>query len=421
MWWEIDTNYLFIDQQSDPKRRRGINPEHPIGGDSIQKTHDNRQTTNCSILEEQISENTVIEENSGISTGIIQLLQNPTNPKLNEILDALLSNPGVHFTEYANILYENDFKGVISMEHLYIQIFGEEKVGCQLIVCDAETKKILAIWTAKLMENTLVENDLSGIEKEGIIDLSNTGRYWEGGVLSDECCGYGKEYNDENNLVYEGFMFGGKRVCYGKEYRGIRNNNNNDNDNNGKNGLVYEGGYCNGVRYGYGKSYNLNGNVEYEGEWVDNVPVNELSVKLGLLKSGSDLLISIWSDDFVINDELFNDEGVTSLHLSMLFIRLKRIVIGNNCFDNVREFVLDGLEKLESVKIGERCCRISDEERDDGVFRIMNCPNLRELDIGGGSFRDFHQFELSNVNSLQSITFGSVCFGYAEGCILKGE
>ena len=117
-----------------------------------------------------------------------------------------------------------------------------------------------------------------------------------------------------------------------------------------------------------------------------------------------------------------NEENFIALDLSSIgFTQLRLITIGNNCFDNVREFVLDGLEKLESVKIGASCFRISDERRDDGVCRIANCPNLRELEFGNGDFADFNQFELSNVNSLQSITFGGWCFGYAESCILKGE
>ena len=70
----------------------------------------------------------------------------------------------------------------------------------------------------------------------------------------------------------------GKRVCYGKEYRGIRENNTSDNR------LVYEGGYWNGVRYGIGKSYDMNGDVEYEGEWIDNLPVNGLHNQSGFLE-----------------------------------------------------------------------------------------------------------------------------------------
>ena len=72
--------------------------------------------------------------------------------------------------------------------------------------------------------------------------------------------------------------------------------------------------------------------------------------------------------------------------------------------------MLDGLENLESVKIGKNCFRISSDERDDGVCRITNCPNLRQLEIRDDSFRDFKSFELSNLNSIQSIKFGYSCF-----------
>ena len=74
---------------------------------------------------------------------------------------------------------------------------------------------------------------------------------------------------------------------------------------------------------------------------------------------------------------MFNDENITTLYFSPLLVRLKRIEIGNECFQHVREFVIDGLESMESVKIGESCFRIDDEKRDDGICRITNCPNLR--------------------------------------------
>ena len=85
------------------------------------------------------------------------------------------------------------------------------------------------------------------------------------------------------------------------------------------------------------------------------------------------------------------------------------IKFGNNCFKNVREFVLDGLESLKSVKIGISCFRIDDKERDDGICRIMNCPNLTQLEIGDHGFKDFQSFELSNLNSIQSIKYGNDC------------
>ena len=101
--------------------------------------------------------------------------------------------------------------------------------------------------------------------------------------------------------------------------------------------------------------------------------------------------------------------------------QLKTILIGYNCFTNVREFVIDGLASLESVKISKYCFRMGNEKRDDGICRITNCPNLRQLEIDNGSFGDFRSFKLSNVNSLQSIQFGWGCFKYAEEFSLKGE
>ena len=121
---------------------------------------------------------------------------------------------------------------------------------------------------------------------------------------------------------------------------------------------------------------------------------------------------------FICGFEKYRDEKL--ILSTNLFNQLKSITIGNECFKNVREFVLDGLASLESVKIGKWCFRISDEERDDGVYRITTCPNLRQLEIGNHSFEDFQSFELSNLNSIQSIKFGYDCFEYADFS-LKGE
>ena len=107
------------------------------------------------------------------------------------------------------------------------------------------------------------------------------------------------------------------------------------------------------------------------------------------------------------------------------FNQLKSITIGSSCFKHVLEFVIDGLESLESVKIGEKCFRttaLEDMSNEDipsyiptnGICRITNCPNLRQLEIGDNSFADFKSFELSNLNSIQSIKFGDSCFEYAD-------
>ena len=139
--------------------------------------------------------------------------------------------------------------------------------------------------------------------------------------------------------------------------------------------------------------------------------------------TGLNLTKSRGIEELIIGNGLYNDNcfDISKMKVNLSeFKRLKRIQIGNKCFKHVREFVIDGLESLESVKIGEYCFRISGEERNDGVCRITNCPNLRQLEIGDYSFADFKSFELSNVNSLQSIIFGNECFDYADFS-LKGE
>ena len=195
------------------------------------------------------------------------------------------------------------------------------------------------------------------------------------------------------------------KVCFGKEW----------NDDGNNNCLMYEGGYCNNERWGKGKSYDLDSNVDYEGEWMNNHGITK-----SLEDLMNDLIVPMSIEEFAIGDELFNDENITTFHFSPLLVQLKRIETGKECFHNVREFVIDGLCSLESVKIGRYCFRIDSKERDDGVCRITNCPNLRQLEIGDWSFEDFKSFELSNVNSLQSIEFGSWCFVYTDFS-LKGK
>ena len=148
-------------------------------------------------------------------------------------------------------------------------------------------------------------------------------------------------------------------------------------------------------------------------DWNEKLPI---CAELNLIKSRG-------IEELIIGNGLYNDncDDISKMKVNLSeFKKLKRIEIGNECFEHVREFVLDGLESLESVKIGEKCFRISGKVRNDGICRITNCPNLRQLEIGNESFKDFKSFELSNVNSLQSIKFGIYCFFYA-GFSLKGE
>ena len=117
----------------------------------------------------------------------------------------------------------------------------------------------------------------------------------------------------------------------------------------------------------------------------------------------------------------YNNPSFTAFHFSgNSFVNLSSIVIDDDSHKDIREFVIEDIPNLEMVTIGSNCFKIDWNQRIDDTFRITNCPNLRQLEIGEKSFVNFKSFELSYLDSLQSIKFGRQCFCYAD-CSLKGE
>ena len=167
------------------------------------------------------------------------------------------------------------------------------------------------------------------------------------------------------------------------------------------------------MRNGEGKETDEKGRVVRSGCWVEGEYKNTVMIPSSLTSN------PLGIEELRIGDNGYNDGSVTELKLSGL-VRLKRIVIGDECFGKVRVFELDGLSELESVVIGQESFRISDEERSDGSCRIVNCPRLKSIQIGFRSFDDYHSFELNNLPSLQSIDMGDWCFRYAPSFSLTG-
>ena len=123
--------------------------------------------------------------------------------------------------------------------------------------------------------------------------------------------------------------------------------------------------------------------------------------------------------EWVVGNGQHNEESkIRAIILNMN--RLKRVVIGDGSLERVRRFGLIDLGELESVVIGERSFRISDDERTDGSCRIVSCPKLKSIQIGDYSFGDYHSFELNNLPSLQSIEIGWYCFFNAPSFSLTG-
>ena len=68
--------------------------------------------------------------------------------------------------------------------------------------------------------------------------------------------GKGKLYNKNGNITYEGDFINDKYEGNGKY--------------NWEDGEYYIGQWKNGKRYGKGKLYYKNGSIKYEGDWLDN-------------------------------------------------------------------------------------------------------------------------------------------------------
>lgn len=216
--------------------------------------------------------------------------------------------------------------------------------------------------------------------------------------------GYGVLYNEEGKKEYEGFMVEKKKVIYGKEYFSDIEK------------VKYDGFFCDDKRCGRGVSFDRNGAVEYEGFWKNDKPysgsfdgksfdyrMETVEIPKQTLKTVGTLVFPLWMRS------------------------LKRLVTGKLCCDEVRFVGIEGLERLESVEIGEKSFTTNkewyyDQARwtSDGLCRIADCPRLRSVEIGQFSFSDFNFLEMRNLPSLRSVVMGKKCFRFGVALALRG-
>ena len=124
-----------------------------------------------------------------------------------------------------------------------------------------------------------------------------------------------------------------------------------------------------------------------------------------------------------IPNESFNNElNMIELNLNR-FDNLESIEIGDDCFGSIQRFKIDGLNRLQSLKIGHNSftqVKLNDFENDcngslskcrneSKSFHILNCKSLKVIEIGCCSFADFGgEFELRNLDNLESIKIGEI-------------
>ena len=125
--------------------------------------------------------------------------------------------------------------------------------------------------------------------------------------------------------------------------------------------------------------------------------------------------------EITIPSNSLNDASLTVLDLSR-FRRLKKLVIGDECFMYVNETRLTGLYYLESVEIGMNSFTKNKNSGDNDPnrhFYLKNCPKLKSLKMGRYSFSDYTVCEIESVNALEVIEMGDLLeksrnFAYAS-------
>ena len=109
-------------------------------------------------------------------------------------------------------------------------------------------------------------------------------------------------------------------------------------------------------------------------------------------------------DDFVLLDEdvevievkngMCNNKAFDEWNMAE-FVRLRELIVGDECFQFVKDLRIVGLNALEKVEIGKECfCKAN-----RGVFEMRDCERLKTVKIGDGSFV-----------GVVSVVFESECF-----------
>ena len=125
--------------------------------------------------------------------------------------------------------------------------------------------------------------------------------------------------------------------------------------------------------------------------------------------------------ELTVPSNSLNDTSLIMLDLTR-FNRLKKIVIGDECFMYVNEAKMIGMSELESVEIGVNS--FTKNERGDGYdpngqFYLKNCPKLKSLKMGRYSFSDYTVIEIENVDALEVIEMGDL--EYMTGCFCRAS
>ena len=243
--------------------------------------------------------------------------------------------------------------------------------------------------------------------------------------------GWGIEYNEESgNVDVEGIWSKGKLKevirCFNGDTMTELKRNGSESLDPTKRIPIYVGGFHYDednetfVREGKGCLIDaISGIATRECEWKDGKEVSGVDLTNGgyyiipkqvtVNNTAQINHIGLQVTDLTISSNCCNDLKELDLNKYMW---LQSIEIGNDCFDSVQTFKIDGLDRLKALKIGNNSFtpkKNSGRNDSSKSFRILNCKSLESIQIGEFSFSDFAgEFELTNLPQLQSIQIGTI-------------
>lgn len=271
--------------------------------------------------------------------------------------------------KFAFVYYDNasrpDGHGILADYPLILQVNWKSGiVDGEMIVANVETKMLEGVYT---VENGVVQCSakMDGVETN-IVDNLSTSERWEGGIRDHEPCGWGQFFDENNRVVYEGFRYKERNVCYGTYYH----------ENMVDRIVYYQGMIYDDEHYGMGRFFDRNGTKEYEGEWIGD-------------SNAFSSVFTIGEDSCRLNSMTHR---VTTNSHSMYYSRplvfrqlwhLEKIELGDSCFMSPLPslFVsIDSLSVLRSITIGSFTCIYFSQ------LTITSCPSLERVVIANKSF-----------------------------------
>ena len=226
------------------------------------------------------------------------------------------------------------------------------------------------------------------------LDLDSTGTRWEGQILNGKPFGYGTLFNSSDRLNYAGYIINGQKHIFGIDYYEdveLRD---------------YEGHYVCNQRYGLGTFYDRNEEVIFYGPVIGK-PILDLEVKIpaysmditGLNTSTSSIIVEDHCCKYQYACKQFSFDKWRALPA------LKKIIISKYCFNFVKQIEISDYYQLEVLSINSFSFTLLSpdgrgkalEPAEGSFFRIKNCPSLKALTIGCGSFAEYQSFELEGM------------------------